>query len=98
MYLRSFWLHGERLQMWLNELKIALIEQNVEKISALMDDLPQLESQKDIDTALHLIKEATTLVESLKDKTQASMSQIKKNIQFLNSATADKTSKFDVSY
>jgi len=82
--------------MWLNELKIALIEKNIDKINSLMDNLPQLEEKQDITTAIYLIKEATTLVTGLRDETKASMVQMKKNIDFLNSATANKTSRFDI--
>ena len=82
--------------MWLNELKIALIEKNIDKINSLMDNLPQLEEKQDVTTAIYLIKEATTLVTGLRDETKASMVQMKKNIDFLNSATANKTSRFDI--
>ena len=82
--------------MWHNELKIALIEKNVEKLSSLMDNLPQLEKQEDINSALYLIEEAKKFIQGLKDSTEASMIQMQKNIKFLNSATANKTSKFDI--
>jgi len=82
--------------MWLNQLKIALIEKNVENINKLLDNLPHLEKAQEIEEALYLLKEATSLVQDLKDKTEASMVQMQKNIKFLNSATANKTAKFDI--
>jgi predicted translin family RNA/ssDNA-binding protein len=82
--------------MWLNQLKIALIEKNVENINKLLDNLPHLEKAQEIEEALYLLKEATSLVQGLKDKTEASMVQMQKNIKFLNSATANKTAKFDI--
>ncbi len=82
--------------MWLEELKIAIVEKNIKKLSELMDNLPQLENKKDIDSALCLVQEATSLVQGLKDSTEASMKQMKKNILFLNSTQAPSANKFDI--
>jgi len=82
--------------MWLNKLKIAIIEKDLNSLNSLMDELPQLERREDIDSALCLLKEATSLVESLKDETQISMVQMKKNINFLKSTQAPSTGKFDI--
>ncbi len=82
--------------MWLNQLKIAIVSKDTEKMNALMDELPQLKTQEEIDSALTLLKEATKLVVSLQDETKSSMLQMKKNLNFLNSTQANKTSKFDV--
>jgi len=82
--------------MWLNQLKIAIIEKNVDKLSELMDNLPQLQKQDEIQQAIYLIKEATSLVQGLKDSTGASMAQMKKNINFLNSTQALRSNKFDI--
>jgi hypothetical protein len=82
--------------MWLNQLKIAIIEKNTDKLSELMNNLPKLEKQEEIAQAIYLIKEATFLVQELKDSTAASMTQMKKNIVFLNSTQAPRANKFDI--
>jgi len=82
--------------MWLNQLKIAIVEKNIDKINELMDDIPQLKKQEEIENAIYLLKEATTLVEDLKDKTKNSMAQMKKNITFLRATEAPRTSKLDI--
>ena len=82
--------------MWLNELKIAIIEKNTDKLNKLMDNLPQLSEKKDIETALFLLMEATKLVEGLRDNTSASMIQMQKNINFLKSTQAPLTSSLDI--
>ena len=82
--------------MWLNELKIALIEKDMEQLDSLMDNLPSLEKKEDITTAIYLLKEATSLVETLRDDTQTSMVQMKKNINFLKSTQAPLVSKLDI--
>jgi len=71
--------------MWLNQLKIAIVEKNTNKLNELMDALPQLENNKEIKEALFLLREASELVYTLKDKTSISMRQMKKNIDFLKS-------------
>lgn len=71
--------------MWLNRLKIAIVEKNPDALAKLLDDVPQLQDPKEIEEAIYLLKEATSLMERLKDETKASMKQIKKNLDFLRS-------------
>ncbi len=82
--------------MWLKQLKIAVVQKDVDKIEKLLNDLPKLDDAKKIEEALYLLDEATKIVQELKDETAASMVQMKKNIDFLNSTEANKTAKFDV--
>jgi len=82
--------------VWLNQLKIALVQKDMELLGSLLDDIPALKDAKDIEIALHLLQEATVIVQELKDETTTSMTQIKKNIDYLNSAVGDKTAKFDI--
>ena len=84
--------------MWLDELKIAIVEKNIDKFGELMDNLPQLEKQEDIESALYLINEARSIVEGLRDDTLTSLLQIKKNIDFLKSTQSGASSKFDVMF
>jgi len=82
--------------MWLKELKIAVVQKNVEHIEKLLDDVPHLDNPQEIEEVLYLLEEAKNIVQGLKDETSFSMVQMKKNIDFLNSATADRTAKFDI--
>lgn len=82
--------------MWLKELKIAIIEKNTNKLNELMDNAPSLQDEEEIQQALYLLKEATSLVQGLKDSTAASMVQMKKHIDFLKSAQAPSANKFDI--
>jgi len=82
--------------MWIKQLKIAIVEKNIEKINELMDDIPQLESKEDVDSAITLLSEATSLLTSLKDSTQASMLQMQKNIKFLKVTDNKKPSTLDI--
>ena len=82
--------------MWLNQLKIAIVEKNVNKLNELMDNLPQLEKKEELDQAVCLLKEATTLVEGLQEDTKSSMVQMKKNLTFLKVTEAAKKSALDI--
>lgn len=82
--------------MWLNQLTIAIVEKNINKLNELMNNLPQLESKEEIDSALCLLAEAKSLVTSLKDDTKSSMIQIQKNIKFLKVTETPKPSKLDI--
>jgi len=82
--------------MWLNQLKIAIIEENIERLDELMDTLPKLEEKDEINQALHLIKEATSLVQNQKEKTAVSLNQMKKNIDFLNATQAPRQNNLDI--
>jgi hypothetical protein len=82
--------------MWLKQFKIAIIEKDVQKLEKLMDEVPTLESQEELQEAIALLKEATDLVQGLKDSTAESMAQIKKNINFLKSTQEGRVHKLDI--
>ncbi len=82
--------------MWLNELKIALIQKDIDKLDELVDDLPNLEKAEEIDEALHLLAAATTFITELRNETHTSMIQMQKNIKFLKSTQAPLVSKLDI--
>ena len=82
--------------MWLNQLKIAIVQKDVKLLSSLLDDTPTFEDAKEIESALCLLNEASSIMHQLKSETASSMSQIRKNIDFLNSGVADKASQFDI--
>jgi len=65
-------------------------------MEVLMQDVPQLSKAEDIDSAICLINEAKNLVVELRDDVQASMVQMKKNIDFLKVTQANKRSSLDV--
>lgn len=82
--------------MWLTKFKIAIIEKNTNNLYKLMDEVPKLENLEEIEEALYLLKEATTLVSSLKDDTSVSMKQLKRNIDFLKSTQAPRKNQLDI--
>lgn len=93
---KVYWKRGENQLMWLTKLKIAIIEKNTDEIAKLLDDIPQLQSPKEIEGAIYLLKEATSLMNNLKDETSASMKQIKKNLDFLRSTDISSSTILDI--
>jgi hypothetical protein len=81
--------------MWLTKLKIAIIEKNPDALDGLLGDIPSLGSQKEIEEAIYLLREATLMMNALKDQTQESMKQIKKNLDFLRSMDIPTSKRFD---
>jgi len=88
---------GESLLMWLHSLKIAIVEKNSDRLHELMDNLPQLQSQEEITSALILLDEAKQVIESLRDETALAMSKIKKSSDFLKSTQVNPIAKLDIS-
>jgi hypothetical protein len=82
--------------MWLNKLKVAIVQKDIDLLDSLLDDLPNLSDPKEIESAIYLLREASEILHTLKDETALSMIQIKKNIDFLRSMESDSASKFDV--
>jgi len=81
--------------MWLNQLKVAVVTKDVEQVSTLLQDIPEL-TTKELDEASHLLREAALIAKELRDETAQTMKKIKKNIDFLHATESNKTQKFDI--
>ena len=81
--------------MWLNKLKIAIIEKNTKDIDLLVETMPMFDDIEDMQSAAHLLKEANILMMTLKDETADSLSKIKKTKDFMNSTHSTDSSFFD---
>jgi len=82
--------------MLADALEIAIIEQDVDTIRNLLDSMMEIEDVQEAKRALYLLAEASMLISNLKDETVTSMTQIKKNIDFLKSTEAPAVNKFDI--
>jgi hypothetical protein len=82
--------------MWINKLKIAIIEKDTDAIDKLMETTPKFENTKEIETAMYLLREAAELMYTLKDETAVTMRQLKKNIDFLKSTQPQTANKLDL--
>ncbi len=89
-------MHGERLQMWLTKLQIAIIEKNTQSIDKLLDETPEFSDKKQMEQAMYLLREAAELMYELKNETNLTMTQIKKNINFLRSTEMPTSVSLDI--
>jgi hypothetical protein len=84
--------------MWLNKLKIAIVQKDTDALEELLETLPEFKDKDEMIEASYLLREALELLYKLKDETSHSMRQIKKNLEFLNSANGDTKNKFDAKF
>ena len=89
-------MHGEKVQMWLNKFKIAIIEKNTEQINTLLEELPTFATEDEMKEAQYLMKEAAVLLLHLKSQTQDTMQRIQKNLSFLKSTQTNDSSSLDI--
>ncbi len=82
---------------WIKNLKIAIIEEDENKIDNLIQQLPQFNSLEQMQEAAHLMQEAYKLLKLKKDHAAASLLKIKKQKEFLQTTSTAKTS-FDQSH
>jgi hypothetical protein len=82
--------------MWLNALKVAVVEKDTNKFENLLKDIPTYTDKKKIEEALFLIEAAKEILVTLKSETKASMIKVKKHMDFLNSTRMEKKSRFDI--
>jgi len=82
--------------MWIDRLKVAVVQEDTELLRTLLDDIPKFKTSQELNEAIFLLQEATRIVQCHQDKIAESMKKMKKNIEFLDSATANQTAKFDI--
>ena len=75
----------ERCLKWLDEFKIAVIEEDISKIETLIDNIPQFHDIKSSELALTLINEARVIIKRQKDDALSQMQKIQKTKKFVES-------------
>ena len=71
--------------MWLDQFKIALINQNLEKLISLQTSQPSFLTLDEMQTAAAFIKQALLLFKNEQLQMSQSMRLLKKNIEFQKS-------------
>jgi hypothetical protein len=82
--------------MWLNRLKIALIEKNTDAIDTLLDETPDLKDVEEMKEASYILREVAVLLHELQDETAKNMKQLKKHIDFMGSTQAPAKYNLDI--
>lgn len=91
-------MHGEKKQMWLNNLQIAIIEKDADKIGELVKGELSFDTLKEIEQAQYLLAEAAKLIDEMKKETSIVMQKLKKNKEFLEATTNNKNQKLDLRF
>jgi len=81
---------------WVTDLKIAIAEKDVDRLSELMSDIPTIKEKEELEQAVYLLRSASELVYALKEEATVSMKQIKNSINFLKVTELKKPSKLDI--
>jgi hypothetical protein len=78
---------------WIEQFKIALIEEDEGKMSALIDELPSsFESKEEVISALALIAQAKHLFEKKRAQLKRQMNELERTREFLTSSEKPQTS------
>jgi len=71
--------------MWLTKLKTALVLEEIDRISFLIDEMPQFDTLKEMEEAAFLLQQSKTLLEQKKIQTAQTLQQLKNSLNFLKS-------------
>lgn len=82
--------------MWLKKLQIAIIEKDADALEGLLDSPFESNNIDEMQKAQFLLLEAIEMLQELKSDTKATMIQLKKNIDFLNSTHTQTHNKLDI--
>lgn len=71
--------------MWLKKLKTALVLEEIETISSLLETMPQFVSIQEMEEAAFLLQQCKVLLETKKIETSYTLQQLKNSLDFLKS-------------
>ncbi len=72
---------------WLENFKIAIIEQNFPKLEELLESMPEIKSINDLKTTVALINEAKKLLANEQKILKENMAKINKSKKFFDNLT-----------
>jgi hypothetical protein len=84
--------------MWLTKLKTALILEDIEKLSSLVESMPQFETIEQMEEASYLLIQTKTLIEKNKAETVQILQQLKNNLNFLKSTQEEPPSSLNLKF
>ena len=84
--------------MWLTKLKTALVLEEIERISALLDEMPQFDTLEQMEEAAFLLQQSKTLLEQKKIQTAQTLQQLKNSLDFLKSTATQQTHSLNLKF
>lgn len=71
---------------WLEDFKIALIEEDEERLSSLISNLPRFEKREEMESAMRMIEQGRALFEEKKHRLAKEMKELEMSKKFFSSS------------
>lgn len=84
--------------MWLTKLKTALVLEEIECISTLLDEMPQFDSIEQMEEAAFLLQQSKILLEQKKIQTAQTLQHLKNSIDFLKSTETQQAHSLNLKF
>jgi hypothetical protein len=84
--------------MWLTKLKTALILEDFERLSSLLDEMPQFDTLKEMEEASYLLAHSKISLEKNKAETAHIVQQLKNSLDFLKSTQTNPPSSLNLKF
>lgn len=84
--------------MWLTKFKTALVLEDFENISKLLEEVPQFETLQQMEEASYLLAQTKTLVEKNKLQTAHVLQQLQNSLNFLKSTQSEPPSTLNLKF
>lgn len=82
--------------MWLTKLKTALVLEEIDRISVLLDEMPHFDTITQMEEAAFLLQQSKVLVEGKKVQTAQTLQQLKNTLDFLKSTQIQSSSSLNL--
>ena len=84
--------------MWLSKLKTALVLEEIEHLSALLDEMPQFDTIEQMEEAAFILQQSKTLLEQKKIQTAQTLQQLKNSLDFLKSTETQQAHSLNLKF
>lgn len=84
--------------MWLTKLKTALVLEEIDQISVLLDEMPQFDTIAQMEEAAFLLHQSKILIEGKKVQTAQTLLQLKNTLDFLKSTQIQSSSSLNLKF
>lgn len=84
--------------MWLTKLKTALVLEEIDRISSLIDEMPKFDTLTEMEEAAYLLSQSKTLIEHHQIETAQALHQLKNTIDFLKSTEINPPSSLNLKF
>lgn len=84
--------------MWLTKLKTALVLEEINRLSSLLEEIPQFDTLEQMEEAAYLLMQCRTLLEQNKTQSAQTLLQLKNTLDFLKSTQTQPPSSLNLKF